>query len=126
MSKEWLELARKNADMRRRIDKLNVRRAEVAANVEMTLARCAELEAENAELKSHLHGRREEIQYLRSELSAWQYLRDWVMANPSRCVGNSCGEIAAFTMYDQELITIDATGPTVVELAEKLGWEAAK
>jgi seryl-tRNA synthetase len=70
MSKEWLELARKNADIRRRIDKLNVRRAEVAANVEMTLERCAELEAENAELKSRLHGRREEIRYLRSKLSA--------------------------------------------------------
>lgn len=93
--------------------------------------------AESAEFRSHawseqkeLRGRLEQAELERDaaqlEIRAMRALLRWVMANPSRCIGNCCGELGAFTVYhasaDDE-ISEDGSGATVEALADALGLD---
>lgn len=60
------------------------------------------------------------------ELRSLRALIRWVTANPSRCIGNCCGELGAFTVYHasaEDDISEDGSGPTAVALADALGLE---
>lgn len=63
------------------------------------------------------------------ELRAVRALLRWVIANPSRCIGNCCGELGAFTVYhaaaDDE-ISEDGSGATAEALADALGLDWRK
>lgn len=58
------------------------------------------------------------------ELRAMRALLSWVRSDPSRCIGNCCGELGAFTVHhasaDDE-ISEDGRGPTAEDLADTLG-----
>lgn len=120
------------AILKRRIEKLNKRRAadrEAVANAEMTLAKLVQVERERDELRASLCDRAD-VESLnwneRLELSAMRALIRWVMQNPSRCLGNAGGKLAGFTVYDQDLITTDGDGESPQELAEALGLRDEK